>query len=106
MSEIKLIIEDKYVRSFLEFLKTLNYVSVGEVIPPRAQPDNDKGKKNKLPSDDPAMKAARPPRSGVKVEDLIREQGYQGTNWSRVEQLANDMAIEEPVEGLLAQLTP
>lgn len=106
MSEIKLIIEDKYVLSFLEFLKTLNYVSVGEVTVPSEKPKHGSGKKKKLPIDDPAIKAARPLRSGVKVEDLIREQGYQGTDWRRLEQLATDMAIEEPVEELLAQLTP
>ncbi|MCU0348491.1 MAG: hypothetical protein MUC59_16245 [Saprospiraceae bacterium] len=105
MSEIKLIIEDKHVLSFLEFLKTLNYVSIGEVTPRLARPDIVKDKKKKLSPDDPALKAVRPHRKGVKVEDLIREQGYQGTDWNRVEQLATDMAIEEPTEELLAQLT-
>ena len=33
----------------------------------------------------------------MKIEDLIREQTYNGIDWKRREQLAKDLDIQEPV---------
>ncbi|HFA48903.1 MAG TPA: hypothetical protein ENJ95_07795 [Bacteroidetes bacterium] len=104
MSEIKITIDNQYLRAFLDFLKTLNYVSVQEV--------KDSGQEQNgtivqvpplqyLPPDDPVGQAVRPLRNGVSVEDLISEQGYNGTDWKRLESLAKEMDIKEPIEQLL-----
>ncbi|MCB0521888.1 MAG: hypothetical protein H6577_16495 [Lewinellaceae bacterium] len=58
-----------------------------------------------LSPEDPLRKAARPMRKGLTADQLIKEQGYTGTNWIRVEQLAKEMNIQEPIEDLLAQLS-
>ena len=55
--------------------------------------------------DDPVGRAVRPLRQGVSVEDLVKEQGYKGTDWQRLKNLAKEMDIKEPIEQLLAQLT-
>jgi hypothetical protein len=42
----------------------------------------------------------------VTADDLIREQHYQKTDWKKVKAIAQKMDIQEPIEDLLAQLTP
>jgi hypothetical protein len=110
MSEIKINIEDKHLFAFIEFLKTLNYVQIREVSAPRrangkAQPSA-QAFLDSLPPDDPLRMAVKPLRSTVTSDDLIREQHYQKTDWKKVKAIAQKMDIQEPVEDLLAQLTP
>ena len=57
-----------------------------------------------LAPDDPLRQAIKPLRKNVTADDLMREQGYTGTNWEKVRELAERLAIEEPLELLLAQL--
>jgi hypothetical protein len=45
-----------------------------------------------------------PIRKHVTAEQLMKEQNYTGTNWDRVHKLVDELAIEEPIELLLAQL--
>ena len=110
MSEIKLTVEDKYLRAFLDFLRTLNYISVQEVAGPALRQNgaaasaSDILAQNLAPGD-PLFKAIRPLRKGLTAQDLIEEQGYRSTDWNRLEQLAKDMDIPQPLEDLLAQLT-
>jgi len=48
---------------------------------------------------------ASPVREKTNLEDLIREQNYQGPNRERFEQAAQNMNLQEPVEELVAMLT-
>jgi len=110
MSEIKINIEDKHLFAFIEFLKTLNYVQIREVSAPKhtngkAKPSA-KAFLDALPKGDPLREAVKPLRAAVTADDLIREQQYQKTDWKRVKAIARKMDIHEPIEDLLAQLTP
>ena len=59
-----------------------------------------------LAADDPlrAFIKPQPIRKHVTAEQLMKEQNYKGTDWDRLNAIARDMAIEEPIELLLAQL--
>ena len=59
-----------------------------------------------LADDDPlrAFIKPNPIRKHVTAEQLMKEQNYTRTNWERVYKLVDNMAIEEPIELLLAQL--
>ena len=59
-----------------------------------------------LPVDDPlrAFIKPHPMRKHVTAEQLMKEQNYKGTDWDKLNAIARDMAIEEPIELLLAQL--
>ena len=108
MTEIKLNIEEQYLQAFLEYLKTLTYVSVQEVSGKGRRANGASASETMLQNlspEDPLRKAVRPLRKAVTAEQLAHEQGYQKTDWKRVEQLAKEMDIQEPIEDLLAQLT-
>ncbi len=49
---------------------------------------------------------AKPMRKTLTLEDLIHEQNYQGGDQKRFDQKAAKLRITEPIEELLAQLTP
>ncbi len=109
MSEIKLSIEDKYLSTFLNFLSTLNYVSIKEIAENENKPNGKNAQEfflKNLSPNDPMKQASQPMRSGVTAQDLIKEQGYKKTDWERLEQLAKEMDIQEPIEQLIEQLTP
>ena len=57
-----------------------------------------------LDFDDPLRQAIKPIRKNVTIEDIEREQNYTGTDLNLLRQLAEDLAIEEPLDLLLAQL--
>ena len=59
-----------------------------------------------LAVDDPlrAFIKPKPIRKHVTAEQLMKEQNYTHTNWDKVHKLVEDLAIEEPIELLLAQL--
>jgi predicted HTH domain antitoxin len=57
-----------------------------------------------LPANDPLREALRHLQQDASLEDIMKAQGYKGTNWDRVHKLADDLAIEEPLELLLSQL--
>ena len=59
---------------------------------------------NTLSSNDPLREAIKPIKSTIAIEDLIKEQNYQGTDWNKLNLIAENMAIKEPIELLLAQL--
>ena len=59
---------------------------------------------NTLSSNDPLREAIKPIKSTITIEDLIKEQNYQGTDWNKLNLIAENMAIKEPIELLLAQL--
>jgi Uncharacterised protein family (UPF0175) len=58
-----------------------------------------------LPADHPLRPyiKAEPIRKNVTAEQLMREQNYKGTDWDKLNAIAKSMAIEEPIELLLAQ---
>lgn len=59
---------------------------------------------NTLNSNDPLRDAIKPIKSTITIEELIKEQNYQGTDWNKLNAIAEKMAIQEPIEMLLAQL--
>ncbi len=57
--------------------------------------------KTELPST--IKKVAKPLRKTLDIETLKKEQNYQGANKEKIERIIQEMAIEEPIEVLLAQ---
>jgi predicted HTH domain antitoxin len=58
-----------------------------------------------LSPNDPLREVIKPLRpASTTIEDIIKEQNYTGTNWDELNIIAQRMAIEEPIEVLLAQL--
>ena len=112
MQQIKLNIEEQYLTSFLQYLTHLKYVEIESIVKRKAK------KKIALPTitandmflqtaeiGDPLRQAVKPTRSHVTLDEMMEEQGYQGTNWERLDKLVQEMDIQEPIEELLAQLT-
>jgi hypothetical protein len=101
MNQITLNVDNHHIADFLNFLQTLNYIEVKKikksitVKPP---------KKGEHPSNRALLAAAKPIRTGVTLAELAKEQGYVKTDWQRLEHLAKDMNIQEPIEDLFAQL--
>ena len=106
MSEIKLTVQDQYLNAFLEFLKTLDYVSIKRVA---GQQQN--GAVAPLPDKSPivpvvdANKLIEPLTETTDLATLLEEQQYTGPDRKRFRDLVKTIAIEEPVKELLAQLT-
>ncbi len=103
MSELRLKIEDAYLSAFWSYIHSLPNGSVEVIVSKTKKSTPLKGA---TPNNAALLKAAKPIRKGVTLAQLAQEQGYTKTNWQRVHQLAKDMAIQEPIEDLLAQLTP
>jgi hypothetical protein len=108
MSEIKIIVEDRYLETLLSFLQTVNYVKVGEVRP------NGEAARTRnattelvaaLPSDDPMRAALKNPRKDVTLEELVRESGYKGTDWDAISKIGKEMDIPQEIDELLEQLS-
>ena len=59
---------------------------------------------NTLSSNDPLREAIKPIKSTITIEELTKEQNYEGTDWNKLNLIAENMAIKEPIELLLAQL--
>jgi hypothetical protein len=112
MSEIRIQVQDQYLHAFLVFLQTLNYVQVDEVKSPKSggaafiPKDATTAALETLSMDDPLLQAIKSPRRNVTIEDLVRESGYNGTDWTKIEAIGQSMAIPQPIEELIAQLTP
>lgn len=49
-------------------------------------------------------KVAKPMRKQLSIEELVEEQNYKGINKDKFKRLVQDMAIEEPLEELLAMI--
>ncbi len=58
-----------------------------------------------LPADHPLRPYIKPQpiRKNVTLEEIMKEQNYTGTDWDKLNAIAKEMAIEEPIELLLAQ---
>ena len=39
------------------------------------------------------------------LEQMMKEQGYKGVDWQKVDRIVTEMDIQEPIEELLKQLT-
>ena len=59
---------------------------------------------NTLSPNDPLREAIKPIKSTITIEELTKEQNYEGTDWNKLNLIAENMAIKEPIELLLAQL--
>jgi hypothetical protein len=40
----------------------------------------------------------------VTLQHILQAQNYNGTNWNKVDEIAKNLNIQEPLEDLLAQL--
>lgn len=108
MSEIKINIQDRYLRAFLELLQTLNYVQVKEIGGVEVKQNGESATEaflKTLSANDPLRKAIQPTRAAGSADTLVQEQGYLNTDWKRLSKLAKDLDIQEPTDDLLAQLT-
>ena len=64
-----------------------------------------KSPRQKSPAAETTLSAlAKPMRKTLTLEDLIREQNYQGGDQKRFDQKAAKLNIVEPIEELIAQL--
>lgn len=106
MSEIKLTVKDQYLHAFLEFLNTLDYVSVKNVANLKK---NGKGlpviENDSDPSKPQVDNFIEPIEEKMDLENLLKEQNYQGPDRNRFKQMVREIAIEEPIVELLSQLT-
>ena len=101
MNQIVLNIDNRYTADFLNYLKTLAYVEVQKVK--KTEPSVPFSKEASF-ANAALLEAARPIRSSVSLAQLAQEQSYVKTDWARLQKLADDMAIQEPIEELFAQL--
>ena len=113
MYEVKLNIEEKYLSAFLAYVHKFNSATVEKVTKqdaPKVSEETAVPSKtaiflSSLDPNDPLREVIKPIRNNITLEEIIKEQHYKGTNWSLIDKIAVDMAIEEPIEDLLAQLT-
>lgn len=107
MYEVKLNIEENSLIILLKYLETLQSVQIEKIIKKRVQQKvltkNEELLKN-LPVDAPLRHVIKPIRKGVTIEQILKEQNYQGTDWEKVNEIAQKLDIQEPLEVLLAQL--
>ena len=114
MYEVKLNIEEQYLSAFLAYVHNFNSAVVEKVT---KKQDADKASQDrpllsktdlflaKLSPNDPLRQIIKPILENITLEEIIKKQNYKGTNWALITQIADEMAIEEPIEDLLAQLT-
>lgn len=108
MYEIKLNIEEHSLVTLLQYLQTLQSVEIEKIIKKRL-PKKNPSKKEPLfsiPSLDEPLKSAiaRPIRKDITLQQILQAQNYKGTNWNKVDEIAKNLNIQEPLEDLLAQL--
>ena len=108
MSEIKLTIPEEHLSSFLLYLETISYIKVEQIrVPKRRKPTAKSATARALqtlPPNDPLRQAIKPIRRQASLETLVQEQNYTGTDWQKLKKMAQELAIQEPIELLLAQL--
>jgi translation initiation factor RLI1 len=107
MYEVKLNIEEQYLSMLLKYLDTLQSVHIEKIIKKREQKNG--LSKNEillktLPLNDPLRQVIKPIRKGVTLQQILAEQNYTKTNWTRVDEIAQNLDIQEPLEELLTQL--
>ena len=113
MYEVKLNIEEKYLSAFLAYVHKFNSATVEKVTKQDAPkvsqetsiPSKTDAFLSSLAPNDPLREVIKPIRDNITLAEIIKEQHYKGTNWSLIDKIAQDMAIEEPIEDFLAQLT-
>ena len=109
MYKVELNIEKEYLVAFLSYLETIQAIQIKKITQSRtADKPLSKGEKllKTLPKSDPLRQAIRPIRKGVTLQQILKEQNYQGTDWAKVDEIAVAMNLQEPLEDLLNQLTP
>jgi hypothetical protein len=108
MYEIKLNIEEHSLVILLQYLQTLQSVEVEKIVKKRLSKKNLSEKEPILAIHslgEPLKSAiARPIRKGVTLQHILQAQNYNGTNWNKVDEIAKNLNIQEPLEDLLAQL--
>jgi hypothetical protein len=108
MSEIKLTIPEEHLSSFLIYLETISYIKIEQIRTPKKRKGTAKSATARalqtLPLNDPLRQAIKPIRSQVSLETIVQEQKYISTDWQKLKKIAQELAIQEPIELLLAQL--
>lgn len=107
MYEVKLNIEEAYLLSFLKYLETVQTVQIERVIKKRKNTrvlsKNERISQSLAPSD-PLRAFIKPLREHLTKDDIKREQKYKGTDWHKIDLLAKELDIQEPLEVLFEQL--
>lgn len=106
MKELKLNIEDQYFNAFLNYLKTLDYVSIKNAPLQKKNGrvrQNKKGKTEPVPSQ--VHEYAEPIKEKTNLQAILKEQNYTGPDNRRFEKFVKELDIQEPIEELLASLT-
>lgn len=107
MYEVKLNIGEQSLSMLLQYLDTLQAVQIEKIIKKREQKkvvSKNEVLLKKLPLNDPLRQVIKPIRKGINIEQILKEQNYQGTNWATVNDIVQKLDIQEPLEDLLAQL--
>jgi hypothetical protein len=107
MYEIKLNIGEQSLSMLLQYLDTLQAVQIEKIVKKREQKktvSKNEALLKTLPLNDPLRQVIKPIRKGINIEQILKEQNYQGTNWTKVNDIVQKLDIQEPLEDLLAQL--
>jgi hypothetical protein len=107
MYEVKLNIGEQSLSMLLSYLDTLQTVQIEKISKKREQKkvlSKNEALLETLPINDPLRQVIKPIRKGISIEQILKEQNYQGTNWATVNDIVQKLDIQEPLEDLLAQL--
>ena len=112
MQQIKINIQEEYLATFLEFLKTLNYLEV-EGTPKKRKLGEERLKKGvldpilkQLTSSNVSLEGIKPIVKGhLTIEQLMEQKGYKGFDRRRFDEIIERLDIQEPIDVLLSQLT-
>ena len=107
MYEITLNIGEQSLSMLLKYLDTLQTVQIEKIIKKREQKkvlSKNEVLLKTLPLNDPLRQVIKPMRKGINIEQILKEQNYQGTNWTTVNDIVQKLDIQESLEDLLAQL--
>jgi hypothetical protein len=95
--------------NFADLVENLSENEKLELITLLSKSLSEKKKDQKKASDTDdsvAVLLSKPMRPTLDLEELAREQNYRGGDQKRFDRLAAKLNITEPVENLIAQLTP
>jgi hypothetical protein len=98
MYKVELNIEKEYLVAFLSYLETIQAIQIKKITQSRLA-DKPLSKSEKLlktlPPSDPLREVLRPIRKGVTLQQILKEQNYQGTDWAKVDAIAVAMNLQE-----------
>jgi hypothetical protein len=106
MYAIKLNVEKEYLITFLSYLETLQAVQIEKITKKQENQVLVSPQAPNFAADNVRKRALKPIRKGITLQQILKEQNYKGTDWSKVDEIAMALNLQEPLNDLLNQLTP